>query len=193
MKRYKLIKDLPNLEKGTILSEHSSALGLRILVTESKEVVTNFISNDIFEKFFEEIEESTDSIHWKPKDGEKYWFLDENGDTNFACFDRDDPSDRKLLEFGNAYRTAQECEKARERKLAKVRLQRTSTFEPDFINENGGFTVYYDPYRERLYYARNAYFNSGEPVRYETREDALKSIKENREDWLIYFGIEEKE
>lgn len=204
LKQYRLLKDLPtfragqlayvsslgNLMAGTPENPETTDTGLELMMYH-RTTLEKF--PEILTEWFEEIqEESTDSIHWEPKDGEKYWFLDENGDTNFACFDRDDPSDRKLLEFGSAYRTAQECEKARERKLAKVRLQRTSTFEPDFINENGGFTVYYDPYRERLYYARNAYFNSGEPVRYETREDALKSIKENERDWKIYFGIEEK-
>lgn len=42
MKRYKLLKDLPNLEKGTILSEYGSASGLRILITEAGGAVTNF-------------------------------------------------------------------------------------------------------------------------------------------------------
>ena len=35
--------------------------------------------------------------------------------------------------------------------------------------------------------------DTGEPVRYETREEAKKSIIENREDWKIYFGIKEWE
>jgi len=32
--------------------------------------------------------------------------------------------------------------------------------------------------------------DSGEPIRYKTHEDAQRSIKENREDWLIYFGVD---
>ena len=34
-------------------------------------------------------------------------------------------------------------------------------------------------------------YDYGEIVRYETNEDAKKSIKENREDWLVYFGVKE--
>ena len=34
------------------------------------------------------------------------------------------------------------------------------------------------------------YYDAGEPVRYATREEAEKSIEENREDWLTYFGID---
>nr|DAP83481.1 MAG TPA: hypothetical protein [Caudoviricetes sp.] len=33
-------------------------------------------------------------------------------------------------------------------------------------------------------------YDAGEPVRYATREEAEKSIEENREDWKIYFGID---
>lgn len=35
--------------------------------------------------------------------------------------------------------------------------------------------------------------DAGEPVRYETKEDAERSIKENREDWLAYLGVKEWE
>lgn len=44
-----------------------------------------------------------------------------------------------------------------------------------------------------LFYISQSWQDAGESVRYETREDAEKSIKENREDWLIYFGIREGE
>ena len=95
--------------------------------------------------------------------------------------------------MGRTYRTKEECEKARDRELAEVRLRRTSTFKPDFENEEGGYTIYYDEYTQKLGCARNAYFDSGEPVRYGTKEEAKKSIKENEKDWLIYFGIKEEE
>lgn len=40
---------------------------------------------------------------------------------------------------------------------------------------------------------RDSYTDSGEPVRYETEEDARRSIEENEQDWKIYFGIKEEE
>lgn len=204
MKRYKLTKDLPTFRAGQLA--YVSSLGNLMAGTPEKPETTDaglelmMYHRTTLKKFpeiltgwFEEIREPIDSIHWKPKDGEKYWFLDENGDTNFACFDRDDPSDRKLLEFGNAYRTSGECEKARERKLAEVRLRRTSTFKPDFENRNGGWIVVYNYAYHKLFAENIRFEDAGEPVRYATEEDAEKSIKENREDWLIYFGIEEED
>ena len=189
--KYKLLKDLPGLEKGSILSEYGSGSVLRILVAEEGKTVANFFSNEMFEKFFEEIKEPVDSIHWKPKRGDKIWYLDENGNTNFTYFDEDDSYHLSRFEFGNTYRTSQECEKARERRLAEVRLRRTSTFKPDFESDGGGWAVYYDYRYETLDVCGFDYYDAGEVVRYKTREDAEKSIRENREDWMKHFGIEE--
>nr|DAK14960.1 MAG TPA: hypothetical protein [Caudoviricetes sp.] len=147
---------------------------------------------NILKEWFEEIKEPTDSIHWKPKRNEKIWYLDKNGDIVFSYFNVNSPHNRKLLEFGEAYRTLGECARARERILAEVRLRRTSTFKPDFKNGNGGWIIGYDYYLKELTYDSIDCTNYGEPVRYETEEDAERSIKENREDWLIYFGIEEE-
>lgn len=195
MKRYKLLKDLPTFKAGDLfyISQYGDLIhdGGDVGITAyARQTLKKF--PNILTEWFEEIQEPTDSIHWKPKDGKKYWFLDENGDTNFAYFDVDDPSDRKLLEFGNAYRTSGECEKARGRKLAEVRLRRTSTFEPDFENGCGGYAIYYDHVLHQLRVHSLSTIDCGEIVRYETYEEAEKSIKENQEDWLIYFGIEEK-
>ena len=94
---------------------------------------------------------------------------------------------------GKVFRTEEECEKACDRELAEVRLRRTSTFKPDFENDNGGWIVVYN-YRHHEMSAQHVNFeDAGEPVRYETKEEAERSIEENREDWLIYFGIEEGE
>ena len=93
---------------------------------------------------------------------------------------------------GRVFRTEEECEKARDRELAEVRLQRTSTFKPDFENGRGGYAIYYDYRCETLVVCEFNDYDAGEPVRYATREEAEKSIRENQEDWLKYFGVEEK-
>ncbi len=63
----------------------------------------------------------------------------------------------------------------------------------DFEGKNGGWVVGYNYHLEELVYADAGYVNYGEPVRYATEEDAKRSIKENRADWLAYFGIKEWE
>ena len=203
MKRYKLLKDLPtfkagqlayisktgNLIAGTPENQKTTETGLIIMIYH--ETTLKKFPN-ILTEWFEEIKEPTDSIHWKPQRGDKIWYLDENGNTNFTYFDEDDSYHLSRFEFGNTYRTSGECELARERKLAEVRLRQTSTFEPDFENDKGGWIVFYDYECKALAIFKITYYDSGEPVHYATREEAEKSIEENREDWKIYFGIKEE-
>ena len=131
-----------------------------------------------------------DSIHYQPRNGEKVFCLNEEGDIYSFTFN-DLLSHHKRLAFGFVYRTIEEVKKARERRLAEVRLQQTSDFKPDFENGDGGWLVFYNYETRTLDTVPDFRINSGEPVRYETIEDAKKSIRENREDWLKYFGVEE--
>lgn len=190
MKQYKLLKDLPGIRKGTILSEGKSLFGARTLITKN-DVGPIFIGNDLSEELFEEIKEPVDSIHWKPKIGDKCFIL-ENANirpTNYTGMLRD----YNAWHTGRVFRTEEECEKARDRELAEVRLRRTSDFKPDFENGNGGWMVYYDHGCETLAVCELDYYDDGEIVRYKTRAEAEKSIKENERDWKIYFGIKEEE
>lgn len=190
MKRYKLLKDLPNLKKGTILSEGKPIFGVRTLITKNNDVGSTFIGNELFEEFFEEIQEPTDSIHWNPMIGEKCFIL-ENANIIPTLF-TGKLRDYNAWRTGKVFRTEEECEKAIDRELAEVRLRRTSTFKPDFENDNGGWIVYYSYKTKSLFTYRTSSNNAGEPVHYRTEEEAEKSIKENREDWLIYFEVEEE-
>ena len=198
MKRYKLLKDLPALKAGSTFIEvdKKDSDGLTLIYQIDDEGIPRcaytLIKPGVSNEYLKKIQEPIDSIHWKPQQDEKIWYLDENGDTNFTYFDKDNPYHLRRIEFGNAYRTSGECEQARERKLAKVRLRRTSTFEPDFENDNGGWVVCHYHGNKELDCIRTYRCDSGEPVHYKTKEEAEKSIKENERDWKIYFGIEEE-
>lgn len=135
-------------------------------------------------------EEVTSDIHWTPKKDDEYFWMNSYGETQPDVWDGDS-IDSMRLALGMVYCTEEECEKAKERRLAKVRLQRTSTFKPDFENGEGGYVVSYDYINKKLDCSDSFWNDSGEPVRYATKEDAEKSIKENERDWKIYFGIKE--
>lgn len=191
--KYKLLKDTPTIKAGTIFEEVTSDYDelkelVRITPIGAK-TSPQFTIQDIdnFDEWFEKME---DSIHYQPRNGEKVFCLNEEGDIYSFTFN-DLLSHHKRLAFGFVYRTIEEAEKARERRLAKVRLQRTSNFEPDFEDCRGGWVVYYNYKDKELYAYDTDYDDSGEIVRYATKEEAEKSIRENREDWLKYFGIEE--
>ena len=191
--KYKLLKDTPTIKAGAIFQEIVREVdGSKILKEYDSNNKNTMLVSEIknFDEWFEETEEPTDSAHWKPKIAEKYFYINEYGDVEWEVWN-DDGVDNRLMAMGLVYRTAEECEKAKERRLAKVRLEQTSTFKPDFENGKGGWIVYYDHGCETLAVCDFDYYDAGEPVRYATKEEAEKSIRENREDWMIYFGVKE--
>lgn len=194
MKQYKLLKDMPTVKAGTTFREITREVdGSKILKEyESSNKVSILVSeiND-FDEWFEEIQEPTDSIHWKPKDSDEYFYISDYGNV-YSDIWSDKHIDNERLALGAIYRTEEECEGAKERSLAEVRLRRTSTFKPDFKNGKGGYSVGYDYIAESLRIYRASWVDAGEPVRYETEEDAQKSIDEHEKDWLIYFGVKEE-
>ena len=194
--KYKLLKDLPTLKAGAIFQEIVREVDdSKILKEYDSNNKNTMLVSEIknFDEWFEKIEEPLDSIHWEPKHGDEYFWIDECGSILPGTFYRDSLYDQQRLTFGNVYRTEKEAEKARDRRLAKVRLRRTSTFKPDFENGKGGWAVYYDHGHETLAVCKLDDCDAGEPVRYATREEAEKSIRENEQDWKIYFGIKEEE
>lgn len=192
--KYKLLKDTPTIKAGAIFQEIVREVdGSKILKEYDSNNKNTMLVSEIknFDEWFEEIKEPTDSIHWTPKKDEEYFWMNSYGETQPDVWDGDS-IDSMRLALGMVYCTEEECEKAKERRLAEVRLQRTSTFEPDFENGNGGWVVFYSYVDKELHSMRDSCTDSGELVRYETEEEAKRSIKENREDWLTYFGIKEE-
>ena len=197
--KYKLLKDTPTIKAGTIFEEIvNMSDGTRELTVavpgEDTPQDPQFTIQDIdnFDEWFEEVQEPTDSIHWKPVIGEEYWsFYSDGGISHNVC--TGSYWDTARYEMGRTYRTEEDCIRVRDRELAKARLRRTSTFKPDFENGNGGYVIFYNPEEKKLE-THNVYcYDYGEIVRYETVEEAEKSIKENERDWKIYFGIKEEE
>lgn len=193
MKRYKLLKDLPTFKAGDLfyISEYGALVyddGDGGVMAYAKQTLEKFPT--ILTDWFEKVEEPTNSIHWNPRIGERCFIL-ENANIIPTLYTVK-PRDCNAWRTGKIFRTEEECKKARDRELAEVRLRRTSTFEPDFENRNGGWIVVYNYAYHKLFAENIRFEDSGEPVRYATKEDAEKSIKENEQDWNIYFGIEEE-
>lgn len=197
MKRYKLLKDLPTFKAGDLfyISEYGALVhnggdpdGCNVMAYAQS---TLEMFPNILTEWFEEIQEPTDSIHWKPECGEEYWVVNSYGLIVKRIWS-DSNEDLNMYKLGIVHPTKEECEKAHDRELAEVRLRRTSNFKPNFKNGNGGWVVMYDHFERVLAIECYSFCDSGEPVRYETEEEALKSIKENEQDWLIYFGIKEE-
>lgn len=195
--KYKLLKDTPTIKAGTIfeeivnMSDGTRELTVAVLGEDTPQDPQFTIQDiDNFDEWFEEIKEPTDSIHWKPKKGDEYFYISDYGSVESDIW-RGYHVDNERLALGFIYCTEEGCRKAREQRLAKVRLRRTSTFEPDLENGKGGWVVSYKCLNNRLKCYESPWQDCGQFVRYKTKEEAEKSIKENRADWLIYFGVKE--
>lgn len=197
MKRYKLRKDTPTIKAGTIfeevVSDFDGAKELARITPVGAKTNPQWTIRDIdnFDEWFEEVKEPTDSIHWNPMIGEKCFIL-ENANIIPTLF-TGKLRDYNAWRTGKVFRTEEGCEKARDRELAEVRLRRTSTFKPDFKNGKGGYSVGYDYIAESLRIYPASWVDAGEPVRYETEEDAQKSIDKHEKEWLAFFGIKKGE
>nr|DAS46511.1 MAG TPA: hypothetical protein [Caudoviricetes sp.] len=193
MKRYKLLKDLPTFKAGDMfyMSQYGALIyddgdfGVMAYARSTLEKFPN-----ILKEWFEEIQEvPTDSIHWEPRIGDRCFIL-ENANIR-PTFYTGMLRDYSAWRIGKIFRTEEECEKARDRELAEIRLRRTSTFEPDFTLGRGGYSIFYDHIFCGLRVHSLSAIDNGEIVRYETKEEAEKSIEENEQDWLTYFNVED--
>ena len=77
MKRYKLLKDPPEVKAGAIFHRYTNEI-MQVDVLNRVDdqgifMPPSFSVSDItdFDEWFEEVKESTDSIHWEPKRGDK--------------------------------------------------------------------------------------------------------------------------
>lgn len=195
MRLYKLLRDTPTIKAGTmfreVVSDYDGARELARITPIGAKTSPQFTIQDIdnFDEWFEKL---ADNTRRTPKMGEPYFYVDEYGNVEREIWDNDGV-DNELLAMGFVRLTSEEATEARDRRLAEVRLRQTSDFKPDFAKGKGGWIVFYSYMYKELHSMRDSYTDSGEPVRYETEEDARRSIEENEQDWKIYFGIKEKE
>lgn len=195
MAKYKLLKDLPTFKAGDLfyisqcgdLMHDGGNVGIMAYARHTLDMFP-----DILTERFEEVQESTDSIHWMPKVGDYYWCTNIDREIIEIRW-RNYGFDKVRYKLGRVYKTKQECEKARNRELAEVRLRRTSTFEPDW--EDGlqkKFVVIFNHVMNRLEVHELTFEDLGLPVYFDDEVAAMRTIRENRKDWLTYFGIKEE-
>lgn len=94
MKKYRLIKDVPGIKAGEIVSEYS---------------VFNFTFFDLDREGLLEV---VDEI-WTPKEGEKYYFIVFPFEVSYDIKSQA-TQHKDRIKNGNCFRTKEQCERARE-------------------------------------------------------------------------------
>lgn len=196
MKRYKLLKDLPTFKAGDLfyISEYGALVhnggdpdGYNVMAY-AQSTLEKF--PNILTEWFEEIPNPTDSIHWKPKIGQRYFYIDDG--YVFSDVWIDSRVDNRRYMAGAIYCAEADAKKALERQIAITTLMRDSNFEPDWSNnDQNKWTVYYNHNDKELLVEATAFLQYPSAIYFDTYDSIKKSIKNHKKEWLIYLNVED--
>jgi len=188
MKRYKLLKDTPSLKVGMIFELHEDG---RLFLREAEDCIAIpvFQKNDIdkFNEWFVEIK-ATD---WKPKEGDEYWTIYNDGSIDANTW-RDDCVDKERYNMNNCYHTEEDAKYAKELQIARTIIKRSSDFVPDWndVNQGKWYVVYHHQKKRLLVIKVPSYVDSGAIAYYRTDDDARQAMEDLEPEYLLYFGID---
>ena len=139
------------------------------------------------------IEEMKESTRWKPEKHQVYRYVNSDGYVGGTTW-TDDYFDNGRFEIGNCFKTEEEeAEQVVEylKALAVVRGDATKKFVK---GERNWYVVYDTAYnclivKDKSCYIENGIF--GLPY-FATEEDAKRSIKQHKNEWLAIFGVKEE-
>ena len=190
MKRYKLKKDTPAFKAGTecYIEEAGNMVpcrGISYTIVHKDQLEKN---PNILSDWFEEVNDPT---RWKPEMGQKYYCLGSDGSVvdDDWCGLR---IDYNRFKIGNCFQTEEEAERAVEYRKALVVVRGDAISK--FTKDKNNWYVYYDANFNSLRSSisctmlDNGIF--GLPY-FATREDAQRSIKQHKNEWLTIFGVKE--
>lgn len=191
MKRYKLVKDLPTFKAGDVF--YTNEVGS--LIHESDGVVaygwrTLEKFPNIMTDWLEEIKEST---RWKPeKEGEAYYYVGNTGDVYSSSWNYF-TIDQGRFDIGNCFQTEEEAERVAEylKALAVVRGDATAKFTKGKANWHVFCDIENNSFHPdcNYIYAKHGVF--GLPY-FASEDDARRSIKQHKKEWLTIFGVKEE-
>ena len=137
--------------------------------------------------WFEEIPEGK---RWRAKEGERYWWVQNDGGVTNDCDDWVDIDDGRY-ELGNYFKTEEEAQKAADWLRAFTVLRDdTKGFKANW--KDGGqlrWGVKYNYGTNRL----SVYLTFGIQdgvLCFATQDDAEESVKAHERQWLTFFGVE---
>lgn len=198
MKRYRLLKDLPDAKTGDIFQRKTDDAMLVDIIykIDSEEIALapTYHIEDItnFDDWFEEIKKPVGSIHWKPKIGDIYWAIGSDGTVLHSKWDNDN-IDNGRYEIGNCYRTEEDTKHAKKIQIARTKIKRSSDFKPDWNNKNQfKYYIAYDYVNNCLYIRASCYIDSGVIVYYETKEDSELAIENLEPEYLLHFNVNKR-
>lgn len=188
MKYYRLNKDWEPFEEGAVF----------VKAKDGGDMYTLKINTGVLAKIQPDLLDEVDGGgYWKPKAHEYYYFVDDAGTIDSDIFDPDTIYDCGRLSIGNCFRVRGDVKamiawlKAKQQ-LIESGARFINTIDVD--SSQSYYSVYYaidrgDLVIEDAYVGENTVGDKG--LYFDDRQLADKSIKEHKDDWLIYLGVKE--
>lgn len=153
-----------------------------------------FIDEDITAEDWKIYGEKETNKDWKPKDGDRYYYISTGGKVVEDAFAQCVTSDNNRVLFNNAFQTEKEAQHMLQKIQIITQLRKLSniSFNDDYNQPK--FAIYYDIEKQEISYAvhhlnREIPFN----IYFKTEEDCQNVIETIGEDNLkkYYFDVEE--
>lgn len=156
------------------------------LSNQTIELDTQKLTKEDKKKLIEALEDNT----W-PRDGDTYYYLDSNGDVQNTWYDSSWNTDQQHVSIGNRFRTIQEARK-HQAYLKALQVLKGDTKGYEWTAGVSFYAPYFDVYEKKIVCHSALDHTWGEPVRFETYEDAQASIKLHEKEWRIVLLGEDK-
>lgn len=187
MKYYRLNKDWYPFKEGDKFEYDDKGDGRCTLVSNDA------VSACIPSNYLDELPGSS----WKPEDGECYFYINDTGDYRTTLYYESSNYDKGRRSIGNYFKTREDAEAAANWLKARHNLIESGAV---FMNasdaDEGGayYNVTIDKDSRELM-VRQVYsldnYVSDRALYFDDCESAKISIKEHKENWLIYLGVNE--
>lgn len=126
---------------------------------------------------------------WKPKGGESFWFISPKRKAEITQWRNDNLNEWNYI-VGNCHSTREEAERWWEKQQVKCRLEEIAAEGGPLKGSNGGYTLRYDFYDEKVVIISWCSSRSDSTTHFPTEPLAQKAIDELGDRLLVLFDVE---
>lgn len=131
------------------------------------------------------VDDSKKVERWRPKDGDRVWFINDNGDLEDTTYL--EGCDELSFKLGNRFKTEAEALKELDRRIAESELL---DLADGSVNDNTWFEIEYTPYDDCFTYGQYSTVTSS-CYRFASKESCNKAMKQlGKERLKLIFRID---
>lgn len=181
MKKYKLLKDTPDLKAGTVFEESTNYFDTKFLINEdlNYQFVVEKIEN--FDDWFEEIPEEYKRC--RVKRGVEYWYINEFCEPDSEYDNGLNGTDQSRYVIGNYFKTEEETRAYKEYLIASQVLLDDAKGGKFSYDEDNWCACYSKTFHKWVSITGNTYYPG--TIYFKTREALEESLKNHNNQWTV--------